>query len=355
MSTSLNESTQNSLISDLDKVRRSNLLYTRDEIKWYERFNRFGCLDPYNKLQTTRDYIFFSKPDLNLFNPNTIDLQPELQNDPFFVEMKERYPYAMCQLQRSSKCGISAIDRSPFMTILSNGITNTLDIDNITAAEMDNSANIYGTSIPYRKDGWSSDESFDFSLEFEDTKFLEIYHMTKIYEEYHRKYVTGRIYPPNLDNSPVDKNTGIANFNSYIRLKELHDTFAVWRFVVDEDMESIIFWAYVCGAYFNNVPREAFNDISNNTGLKLNLDFKSFCVEDMNPMSLIHFNSLINESYYGNNAKNFNIKSILPLYDEEIDGVNGAWAGHPYIIKVKADSSWYSSKGMKYKYKLIWV
>lgn len=353
--TSLDDTTRNNMIDDFGKVRRSNLLYTRNEIAWYEKFFRFGCLDPYNKLQTTRDYIFFSKPDLHLFNPGTTDLQPELENDPFFIDMKERYPYVMCQLQSSARCRIPNIDSSPFMTLLSNGITNTLDIDNITASEMDNAANIYGTSISYRKDGWNSDETFDFSLEFEDTKYLEIYHMAKIYEEYHRRYVTGRIYPPNLDNSPIDSNTGIANFNSYIKYKELHDTFAVWRFVVDEDMESIVFWAYVCGAYFNNVPREAFNDISNSTGLKLNLDFKSFCVEDMNPLSLVHFNKLINDSYYDGDSTRFSTYNISPIYDKNIDGINGSLVTHPYVIKVNADDTWYSSKGMKYKYKLVWV
>lgn len=353
MSTSLSENKQTEFTDSMNKIRRSNLLYTRNEFAWYEGFNRFGCLDPYNKLQTTRDYIFFTKPDLHIFDVNTNNLQPVFADNPFFVDMVNRYPYACHQLQRSSKSGNYAIDTSPFMTILSNGITNTLDIDNISASEMDNASNMWGTSISYRKDGWNSDENVEFSLEFEDTKFLEIYYITKIYEEYHRSYVTGNIYPPNIDGSKI-YNDG-ANFNSYIKNKELHDTFGIWRFVVDEDMESIIYWVYICGAYFNNVPREALNDISNSTGLKMTLDFKAFCVEDSNPLSLIHFNKIINDSYYGGYFTDEALNSIIPIYDEDIDGVDGSWATHPYVIKVKADNSWYSSKGMKYKYKLVWI
>ena len=349
MATSLTDEKQNDFLNNIRRLRRSNLLYNRSEFAWYEGFNRFGSLDPYNKLQTTREYTFFTKPDLHIFNENTNILQPAFSNDPFFVDMANRYPYVCHQLQKSSKSGISSIDNSPFMTILSNGITNTLDVDNISAGEMDNAANMWGTSISYRKDGWTSDENFDFSLEFEDTKFLEIYHLAKIYEEYHRSFVDGDIYPPNLDGSKVYDNG--ANFNSYIKNKELHDTFAVWRFILDEDMESIIFWAYVCGAYINNVPREALNDISNNTGLKMTLDFKSFCVEDGNPLSLIHFNKLITDSYGAPDINN-----IIPIYDDNIDGIDGSWASHPYIIRVDADDNkWYRSKGMKYKYKLVWI
>ena len=353
MGTSLPEIDQEDFLTDINKVRRSNLLYNRKEFAWYEKFNRFGCLDPYNRLQTTREYTFFSKPDLHLFDVYTNNLQPAFANDPFFIDMVNRYPYVCHQLQSSSRSGITSIDTSPFMTILTNGLTNTLDVDNISAGEMDNASNMWGTSISYRKDGWSSDENFDFSLEFEDTKFAEIYHMAKIYEEYHRSFVDGDIYPPNIDG--VKELSNGANFNRYMKYKELHDTFALWRFVVDEDLESIIYWAYVCGAYFNNVPREAFNDISNSTGLKMTLDFKSFCVEDNNPMSLIHFNKLINDSYYGGFAPTSIVDNIIPIYDESIDGIDGSWATHPYIIRVKADSSWYASKGMKYKYKLIWI
>ena len=357
MGTSIDENSEihSSITDRLNKARRSNLLYTRNEFTWYEYFNRFGSLDPYNKLQTTRDYLFFSKPDLHIFNENSNELQPLFANDPFFVDMKNRYPYVLHQLQRSSRSNISTIDSCPFITILTNGVTSSLDLQSITANEMDNAANMYGTSIPYRKDGWTSDESVDFSLEFEDTKFLEIYYMTKIYEEYHRKYNTGRLYPPNLNGVDEDSSTG-ANFNSYIQHKILHDVFGIWRVVVDEDMESIIFWAYVCGAYFNNVPRDAFNDISGNTGCKLNLDFKAFCIDDNNPMSLIHFNQLISNSYgLLNSDGTFNPNTILDIYDPEIDGINGSWARHPYIIRVNADDSWYASKGMKYKYKLVWV
>lgn len=352
MSTSLDESKQYEFLDGIDRARRSHLLYNRSEFAWYEGFNRFGCLDPYNKLQTTRDYIFFTRPDLHIFNEYSNELQPVFANDPFFVDMANRYPNVIHQLQSSSRSGNYDIDYNPFMTILSNGSTNSLDVDNISAGEMDNAANMWGTSIPYRKDGWSSDENFDFSLEFEDTKFLEIYHLAKIYEEYHRHYVDGNIYPPNLNGVKSYKNG--ANFNSYIEYKELHERFAIWRFVVDEDMESIIYWAYVCGAYINNVPRESLNDISNSTGLKMTLDFKSFYVEDNNPMSLIHFNKIINDSY-GYDESSSVLDNILPLYDESIGGFEGSWAKHPYIVRVDADDSWYASKGMKYKYKLVWI
>ena len=43
---------KNSIIT-MDKfgdLLKSNLIYDRKELCWYEKFNRFGALDPYNNL-----------------------------------------------------------------------------------------------------------------------------------------------------------------------------------------------------------------------------------------------------------------------------------------------------------------
>lgn len=325
----------------------SNILYNRSQIQWYEKFNRFGTLNPYNRVDFTKEYIFFTKPDCHIFKPMTDELQSVFKSDPFFVEMKNRYPYILHNLQRSSKSPDEDVNNSPFMNILSNGVDNTIDLQGLSAAEMDNNTNVYGTAINYRKDAWTGDEHPEFTLEFTDTKFAEIYNLVRAYEQYERKCTVGVIYPPNIDNAPL---SGDANFNRYIKYKELHDTFGVFRFIVDNDYESLIYWSYICGTYFNNVPRDAFNDMNNN-GLKLALDFKGFCVKDYpDPLPLILFNKIINESYGTPNISNY-----IPVYNDNIGGIDGRWAKYPYIVKVsKDDEKWYGSKGMAYKYKFKW-
>lgn len=353
-------------MAGFDDLLHSNLIYNRQDLCWYEKFIRFGALDPYNNLSQSKEYIFFTKPDCHIFTPNTTSLQPALQNSPFFIDMANRYPHVIQQLQRSAgTLGGSDEDnitRNPFMVLLSNSVKNTIDFSSLTATEMDNSINMYGSSIPYRKDAWIGDENIEFSLEFEDSRFLEVYLLLKTYEEYERMKTIGAIYPPNIDKAAE---AGVAkhNFNQYIRNKELHDTFGIYRIIVGEDYETIIYWAYVCGAYFNSVPRDAFNDLKNGESLTFSADFKAFCAFDMDPQILINFNKLILNSY-GENAMS---RRTLPIYgkagttleQETSAAINGDWAKYPMIARVnKSDvrnnEAWFTSKDMSYQYAMRW-
>lgn len=333
--------------SNFGHVLRSNCIYDRSELEWYDKFNRFGALDPYNKLTTTKEYVFFTKPDCSFYLPNTNTLTSTFANNPYIADVHERYPYVLQTLQKSCK----SESNNPFMVILSNAIKNTLDFQSITANEMENSTNIYGTTIPYRTSGWTNDENIEFSLEFEDSRWLEIYHLVKAYEEYERQKQFGLVYPPNIDSAP-EKN-GI-NFNKYIKNKELHDVFGIYRFIVSDDYETLVYWAYVCGAYFKSVPRDAFNDMKEGGGLQYSIDFKAFCVDDMNPIILSNFNNLVFSNMGGTNANPPG--DDFPIYNSTTQSVDGDWALCPYIQVAKcADAStWYSSKGMPYTYKLKW-
>lgn len=358
-------------MSDFRSLLRSNLIYDRSDLCWYEKFNRFGALDPFNNLSNTREYLFFTKPDCHIFTPGTTDLQPMLEADPFFIDMAARYPHVIQMLQSSagslSSEGDNDIVNNPFMTLLSNSVKNTLDLQGLTAGEMDGPSNMYGSHISYRKDAWTGDENVDFSLEFEDSRFLEVYLLLKTYEEYQRYKSVGLIYPPNIDGA---KECGDArhNFNRYIKNKELHDVFGVYRFIVGEDYQTILYYAYICGCYFNNVPRDAFNDLKNGAGLTYTADFKGYCVLDMDPRILSNFNKLIFSSY-GDDAAD---GTQLPLYGTITDisdsnisketnaRVNGDWAKYPLIGRIDkgskslSDRAWFTSSDMAYQYKLLW-
>lgn len=358
-----------SSMSDFKGLLKANLIYDRQDLCWYEKFNRFGALDPFNNLSNTREYLFFTKPDCHIFNPNTTELQPVLAEDPFFVDLANRYPHVVQMLQSSAGAldEDNDITSNPFMTLLSNSVKNTLDLPGLTAGEMDGPVNMYGSHISYRKDAWTGDENVDFSLEFEDSRFLEVYMLLKAYEEYQRYKSVGLIYPPNLDKAP-EKGDMHHNFNDYMRYKELHDTFGVYKFVVGEDYQTIIYYAYICGCYFNNVPRDAFNDIKNGN-LTYTADFKGYCVLDMDPRILSNFNKLI-ISAYGDDAGN---NTRLPLYgtltdlseeniaQETNSRINGSWAKYPMIVRVdkgskfiKDSRAWVASSDMAYQYRLIW-
>ncbi len=333
---------------DFGRVLQANNIYNRSDIKWYDRYNRFGVLDPYNAVTNTKEHLFFTKPDLHICEPGTMNLNPELKSYSFFVDLLNRYPDVVKQLQ-SSIYSSKTSEKNVFMTVLSNSVKNTLDLPNIQASTIETATNIYGTSIDYRGEGYTSDEKASFSLEFEDSKYLELYHLFKAYEEYERLKHMGIITPPNVDNVKLSK-SGYA-YSKYIRDRNLHDQFSIFKFILDEDYETIMYYAHLCGVFIETVPRDSFSDIKTEGGLTYSVSFKANFVEDMNPAILYDFNRIISDNMVVPDTE-------LPIYDSKNDSVDGRWAKVPYISKkLKSDYGagvWLGPSGMKYDYKLKW-
>lgn len=326
----------------LNDTFMSNHIYTRSQIEWYTKFSRFGTLDAFNAVGKSREYLFFTKPDLHIVKPNNSVLNDELSNQVFFNELRERYPNVIAQLQYHNGIG----DKGPFMALLSNSVKNSLEIPTIEAATIDTAANIYGTSYNYRGWGYNSDEKISFSLEFEDTKYLEVYHLVKAYEEYERLKHLGLVSPPNINNDK--ENTAGKSFNYYIQNKILHDQFSIYKFIVEDDGETIIHYSKLWGVFFKNVPRDVFSDMKTEGGLTLAVEFEAAFIEDMNPTILMDFNSLV--APYIKNTSSF------PLYNTRTKMVDGRWAKMPLISKVvvKNDSTWNGPTTMNHTYKLKW-
>jgi hypothetical protein len=335
----------------MNSVLWANGIYNRQDIQWYTKFSRLGIKDPYNAPTGSKEYLFFTKPDLNIVNPpkagNPYELNPELANQPYFKELLARYPDVIAQLQLHNGIG----DQGPFMAILSNSVKNTLDLPAIASDTVDTPANIYGTSYNYRSWGYKSDEKVEFSLEFEDTKYLEIYQLLKAYEEYERLKHLGLVSPPNIDGDPVDP---VSNkcFSYYIRNKILHDQFSIYKFIVEDDGETIIYYAKLWGVFFKNVPRDTFSDLKVEGGLTYAVEFEAAFVDDMNPTILTDFNQLV----YGYKDSTVD----MPLYDVNKRMIDGSWATMPIISKVTVNdgniksSIWNGPDRMKHIYKLKW-
>lgn len=331
-------------LANLNDTLWANGIYNRTDIQWYTKFSRLGIKDPYNAPTGSKEYLFFTKPDLHLVTPNTAILNPELANQPYFKELVLRYPGVISQLQ--SSYGYGANIKNPFMTILSNSVQNTLELPAIESDVIETSETIYGTSYNYRGWGHKSDEKLSFSLEFEDTKYLEIYNLVKAYEEYERLKHMGMVTPPNIDDVPANADGVCMSY--YIRNKILHDQFSIYKFIVDDDGETIIYYAKLWGVFFKNVPRDTFSEMKTEGGLTYAVEFEAAFVDDMNPMILTDFNSLVYDSYY-------NITEDLPFYNVEKRMIDGSWATIPMIAKVDTNKvPWNGPKDMRHTYKLKW-
>lgn len=301
------------------KEINANRIFDADQIEWYTKFSRFPILDVHNALTGTKEYLFFTKPDLNLLK-NENELNDDLKNDPFFIDMLSNYKDVLYQLQLSVDPS-----KNPFMPILSNGVRSTLDLPEISAAEIDGPATIYGTTIKYRGTSYKSDEDFDFNLEFVDTKYLEIYLLMKTWDTYYRYRLLGQVSP---------------NRDDYTVWKVLDDQIAIYKFVVGEDGESIIHFSKLYGCYPMNVPRNIFSDGNKTDGLNFSLNWKAQFIDDMDPLILRDFNVLVNPLINGNYTRD------IPLYDKTLDAINPEWPTIPYI-GIDLDAKYH-------KYKLKW-
>ena len=295
---------------------------------WYNKFTRFGIIDPYNTLTKTKEYIFITKPDLPLLNQDGT-LNIALTKFPFFIDAIKRYKDVAAQLQ--SSYGSSG----PFMAMLSNAVTSTLDVPGISADMIETGTNIIGSRISYRSTSIKSDMDHDFNLEFEDTKYLDIYMLFKMYDEYEKLKWDGAI----------DLVKAGDRWKNYIINKVLHDQMTIYKFIVGDDGYRIIYWARITGCSPTSIPRDAFSDMSDVTPQKITVGWKGHFVRDMDPIILVQFNKLISEV-----AKN---KSELPLFDPDIHAMNGAWSSTPYI-DIKSVKDPYRKEANRREYYLRW-
>lgn len=313
-------------ILSYDGVSNRSEVYGTGKTKFYDQFSRIGFLDPYNTLTGAREYLFFTKPDLNLFSKynhketqnrnysetktqgtadkldgkvrgakwtghavtTTSELNPDLANYPFFIDLKEKYPKIGEQLQLSLNNG------DPFMKMLSNSVKNTLDLPDISTRQVDTAQTVYGTSIQYEADDLSSDEGVSFDLEFEDTRNIEVYMLFKTWHEYLRKKSFGLVEPV---------------WNTYRFQKILHDQIAIFKFIVAEDGETIIHYSKLYGCRPQGVPRSTFSDLGSNLPIRFNVNWRAEFVEDMEPMILVDFNKL-SQNRSGKEIEVFDSKSM---------------------------------------------
>lgn len=328
---------------NLDHLIRSRTVHYADRNMWNSKFNRMQFSNPYFAVGPTREYLFFTKPDLHIMNnKNKTKLNTELANDPFWVEMKHRYRRIISDLQYSAMrtdAKHSAMDKHEFIPLLTNSVSSTLDLPGISADTVDTAANIHGTSIQYRKGSFKSDEGYDFSLEFVDSPYLDVYHFFKMWDYYESLKDFGQITPP-----------GGRDMNKYRLNMILHDQIGIFKFIVAEDMETILYYAYLTGCFPKSVPRESFNNI--NPGLiTYSVDWHAQFVDDMNPMIISHFNN-IQKKYAGIAGSDKVLSSLtskfkyVPIYNAKHGHINGGWRDMPFISMIKTNDPY------QYKYVL---
>lgn len=348
---------------DINNIRQGTTLYPVHDmlVNRFAKFARYGFLDPVNENSGAREYLFFSKPDLHLFNDGGTILNPELKSISFFHEAFKRYRYSMHCLQQyygaatilpSNIGSLSEAVKlnSRFIPLLSNQVSSSLDLPTISATEITNNQNLFSINTSYREGSEINDCAYDFSLEFQDTKYLDTYMFFKIYDEYVRAKYKVEVTP---------------NRDEYIMSKINPELFSIWKIIVD-DTNRIIFWAKAIGVSPMSVPRDTMSNFETN-GIKFTINMKAQFVKDMDPTNLFELNHLTAQSLGQNTRLLYEPDTwrrlALPLSStNNFNMADTSWAAYPFVVldnrsparSGQTDSIISSDSDHKF-YRLMWL
>lgn len=326
-------------ISDLDNdfyksLLHSNNLFQKNEIDLFNKTYRFGLFNQYSVATTTKEFLFFTLPDLSIFKRNdpenggnviSGELNNALNEYPFWREMKN-YRSRILKLLQSSSLEIS----DPFNHLLQNQVISNLEIPGLAAEVIDTPVNMYGVGFSYRGSSEASNDSFEFQLEFKDTKWLDVYHFFKAYEEYETLKHHGVVAP----------------YKQYIVDKVIHDQFSIYKFLVDEDMETLLYWAKFYGVMPKSLPREVFSNATFDNGISYSIDFKAAFFEDMTPEIIGDFNAL-SAPFYDS------LPYRIDIYNDKLGRIDNRPAKAAFIEKDMRSKRALQSPN-KFIYKLVW-
>jgi hypothetical protein len=269
------------------------------DVERHLKFARVPRIDPVNKVGHTHEYIFMTKPNLVLYGD-----KGALAYSPLFREVKEKNLFVFNSLSMREAY------ESPFIPLISNYKRSNVDIPEISvSSDYETAKNMFGSSMFYRGPSYESDESFEFSIEFEDNKYLEVYMWFRLFDEYERMKHYGLI------ETPIE----------YIQDRVIHDQMAMYKFIVADDGMSILHYSKFYGVYPKNVPRNVFSDMPDDGVLRFTIQFKCSFVEDMDPTIIGDFKDLTdNRGTAGDISKGD--------YIDDLNGWSGEYMSRPRIL-----------------------
>ena len=132
----------------------------------------------------------------------------------------------------------------------------------------------------------------------------------------------------------------------YITRKILHDQFSIYKFIVSDDMETIVYYGKMYGVIPKSLPRDVFSSPTFDSGLSYSIDFKAAFYEDMKPDILADFNKLSGPLY---NSQAYQINP----YNQILNRADTRCAKAAAVIKDTTSAAALASP-TGYVYKLKW-
>lgn len=296
-------------------------IWRHEDIDIYNKRYRFGIINPYESIGSVREYLFFTKPDLNIYPRNddngvpSSKLAPYLQTQPLWTDLASRYYQVLTCLQ-SSLDTTKGGPKDPFNHLLENAVQSNMEVPPLSAEMVETPNNMYGVGYTYRGSSEAGNDTYNFSLEFRDTKWKPVYNFFQAYEDYETL-----------------KHHGVLPVWRYYRYaKILYDQYSVYKIMVDEDGETILYAGKAYGVKSKSLPRDAFSNTDFSNGLSYSIDFEAAFYDDK-PNILYEFNSIARE-YYNS------LPYQLDVHNHILDRPDARPAKCAYIAGLPGDSSY---------------
>lgn len=286
--------------AEVDRIKQSVGIYSRKNLRKFDRFYPYGYMET-DTDGLYREYIFFTKPHLNI--------ESMKYNSPYYYKfIKESYPH-ICNLLSSGGGG--------FIPLLTNSHTITsssgVDIPDAISMENETMSNVYGAMIKYKGHSLESRYNKEFTVEFSDSSFLDVYMLFHIWEQYSTMKNLGLV-------QTYDQYRAPANI--------LDDQVSAFIIKTGDDNEHIVYMGKWTGVFPTNTPSSVFTTMEGGA-IKMSIQFESFLYEDKTPEIIFDFISVSG----GNKQKE------RPMYKGDYVGAGTTFDSYhrvsPFIVKGK--------------------
>lgn len=302
------------ILENMDQIRANlNLdIQTPDALfnKLTTMYNRFKLANPNDVLSRGFPHVFFTRPDCNIFGDTKgSKLTSKVGANPNFK-------YAFCHKKKLIQ-QLSQVNSQSWLWYLSNKALSFNPTDENIGTDK------YGTtyrknSIAYGKDNNESKAAGEISLDFQDTRDLDVLNLHKLWVDYISNVFLGKWMPK----------------HEYIWNKELDYASSCYYIITAEDGETIIFWTKYYGCFPVNIPSSAYgwSEGSPISSQKLNVTYEYSFKEDLNPLALVELN--INSGINPNNDIEY-----YSMYNPNLGTTGTTWVGEPFIETINKEGS----------------
>ena len=290
--------------------------YTRLELNklFHTRFNRFKVQYPDYFMNNTIGYVFFTRPDLNLFNSDdttgeATDILEQIQTDPQLYYIMQANPETAKTLTK----GYSG--EHHFNPLLSNTVMS-LDVSDESIDTLETGETFTGYKTQYAKSNIRSMTAGTISITFPETYNAALTQLHQLWCAYESGVYRGLL-------KPKDK---------YIFGKELDYACNIYYFLVDAEDMILRYWCKYTGCFPLNVNKSIFS-YSGETQINhpnLNVSYAYFAREDMSTVNLAEFN---------NNAGGVNSNYMYKAnYIPQLGSCGNTWVGAPFVSKLNVQT-----------------